>query len=181
MKNPGHRILHSVGLAGMAVCIVTQPGCSNLKFGKDAKVSARHTVVDENQLSPAERQRRFVESYRAGMTYAQQKSYAEAMAAFEEASRMRPNSTETLFNLAACYESIGDPLRAIGIYNKILRLTPDDPDCYHNLGTSYMKLYYLQKSPAWRRMAVVAWEKSLKLRPDQPKLKMYLARSSEEH
>lgn len=165
---------------GFAFVIAAQTGCSNMTFGNKDRVAARPSVANENKLTPAQRQQRFAECYRAGMAYAREKSYAEAMAAFEEASRMRPDSTETLFNLAACYESIGDPLRAIGIYNKILKLTPDDPDCYHNLGTSYMKLYYLQKSPSWKEMAIRSWEKSLKLRPDQPKLKAYLARSNEE-
>lgn len=159
--------------------IALQAGCSNLKWGEEHRVSARPAIVDETKLTQAQRQDRFVSSYRAGMMYARQKSYPEAMAAFEEAAQMRPDSTEALFNLAACYESVGDPLRAIGIYNKILRLTPNDPDCYHNLGTSYMKLYYLQKSPSWKRMAILAWEKSLKLRPDQPKIRAYLARSDE--
>lgn len=166
----------------IATCLVlgtflfSQVGCSNLNFGKTPRVSARPAVVNESTLSPAQRQQRFVSAHRAGMAYAERRSYPEALAAFEEAVRMRADSTEALFNLAACYESIGDPLRAIGIYNRILRLTPDDPDCYHNLGTSYMKLYYLQKSPSWKRMAVLAWEKSLELRPDQPKIQAYLAR-----
>lgn len=164
----------AIGLLSSA--LLMSSGCSNMN---DNRISARPAVVNESQLSPAQKQSRFAEAYRAGMMYARQRSYAEAMAAFEEASRMRPDSTESLFNLAACYESVGDPLRAIGIYNKILRITPNDADCYHNLGTSYMKLYYLQKSPSWKRMAIAAWENSLKLRPDQPKIKAYLARSGD--
>lgn len=151
-----------------------------MKFGNESRISARPVVVDESKLTPQQRQQRFVESYRAGMAYASRRSYAEAMAAFEEASRMRPDVTESLFNLAACYESIGDPLRAVGIYNRILRISPDDADCYHNLGTSYMKLYHLQKSASWKRMAKLAWEKSLTLRPDQPKIRAFLVRCDQE-
>lgn len=166
-----------VSLGVIALALMATTGCSNMNGGR---ISARPVIVNESQLTPAQKQAKFAEAYRAGMMYARQRAYPEAMAAFEEASKMRPDSTEALFNLAACYESVGDPLRAIGIYNRILRLTPDDADCYHNLGTSYMKLYYLQKSESWKRMAITAWENSLKLRPDQPKIKAYLARSGDE-
>ena len=176
MRRTGRTIV----LCSLTTLCVGAVGCSDMKFGADRGVSARPAVVNESTLTPAQKQARFAEAYRTGMMYAEQRSYAEAMSAFEEAARMRPDSTEALFNLAACYESIGDPLRAIGIYNNILRITPNDADCYHNLGTSYMKLYYLQKSPSWKRMAVLAWEKSLKIRPDQPKIKTYLARCGEE-
>ncbi len=156
--------------------LVMAPGCSGMPWNQKPELSARTTVVDRNTLTPAQRDKQFTAAHRAGMTHAERHEYGEAMAAFEEASRLRPDSTEALFNLAACYESIGDPLRAIGIYNRILAITPDDPDCYHNLGTSYIKLYHLQKSPAWKRMALIAWDKSLKLRPQQPKLRQYVAR-----
>lgn len=173
-------IKHSISIAFVAIILPLQSGCSDSKWGGDGELSARTTIVDKNTLSPAERTQRFEAAYRAGMTCAERRDYGEAMAAFEEAARLNPESTEALFNLAACYESIGDPLRAIGIYNRILRITPDDADCYHNLGTSYIKLYHLQKTPAWKRMALVAWEKSLKLRPEQPKLREYVARVDDE-
>lgn len=167
-------------VTALAITLLSQSGCSDVNWGNQSQLSARTTVADEKTLTPAERTSQFEAAYKAGMVHAEQHAYGEAMAAFEEAARLRPDSTEALFNLAACYESIGDPMRAIGIYNRILRITPDDADCYHNLGTSYIKLYHLQKTPAWKRMAIAAWEKSLALRPGQPKLKEYVTRVNNE-
>lgn len=152
-------------------------GCSS--FGGEKGVTvAQVEGAGKEPLNEQERQRRFKNAYDYGIKYAREKRYAEALAGFEEAVRLQPNSVPAHFNLAACYEGIGDPLKAIGIYNRILRFRPDDSDCYHNLGTSYMKMYHLDKSPQWKKLAVQAWQRSLDLRPDQPKIKEYLVRAN---
>src|SRR5690606_30902189 len=85
--------------------LVMAPGCSGMPWNQKPELSARTTVVDRNTLTPAQRDKQFTAAHRAGMTHAERHEYGEAMAAFEEASRLRPDSTEALFNLAACYES----------------------------------------------------------------------------
>ncbi len=128
-------------------------------------------------MTPAELGRRFRAVFSEGMKLAQQGKYALALGAFEQAVALDPDSVEALFNLGACFEAIGDPPRAINIYRRILELTPNDPDCYANLGTSFIKMYHREKSPVWRKMAREAWERSLELNPEQPDLRAFLARS----
>ncbi len=152
-------------------------GCSN--FGGDKGVTVtRVEGAGTDPVDAQERQRRFKSAYEYGIKFARQKRYAEALAGFEEAVRLQPNSVPAQFNLAACYEGIGDPLKAIGIYNRILRVQPNDADCYHNLGTSYMKMHHLDRSPQWKKLAVQAWQRSLDLRPDQPQVREFLARAN---
>ena len=63
---------------------------------------------------------------------------------------------------------------AVNIYREVLKIAPNDPDCYANLGTSFMKMYHREKSPTWTRMAKEAWEQSLVLNPAQPRVREYL-------
>ncbi len=134
-------------------------------------------VIDESpQYSPQDRLARFRQAFAAGSGWIARGEYALALAAFEEALRMRPDSIDAMFNLAGCYEQIGEPTKAITLYKRVLAVAPDDAECYHNLGTSYIKLYHMEKSPAWRRMAERAWRRSLELNPQQPAVQEYLAR-----
>jgi hypothetical protein len=75
-------------------------------------------------------------------------------------------------------ETKSDPsarnLVAVNIYREVLKIAPNDPDCYANLGTSFMKMYHREKSPTWTRMAKEAWEQSLVLNPAQPRVREYL-------
>lgn len=150
----------------------------------DQKIAATPTPTIEverpdavENLTPDQRKAQFVYSYETGMEMIRREQFAHAMGAFEEALRLNPDSTETMFNLAACYDSIGDPLRAIQIYRRLLNETPNDPDCHANLGTAFIKMYYRERSPAWRKMAWESWERSLRLNPEQPEVAKYLERS----
>ncbi len=128
-------------------------------------------------MTPDEIDRQYVAACRAGAAFVRQQEYSPAMQAFERALALKPNSVEALFNLGACHEAVGDPARAVHIYRRVLEVTPDDPDCYANLGTSFIKLYHREKSPVWRKMARDAWKRSLELQPDQPRIQGYLART----
>lgn len=172
-------------LAGFAWAVATigamVAGC---KSANDQQMAAAPNPVIEverpdavENLTPDQREAQFVYSYETGLEMIRREQYAHAMGAFEEALRLNPTSTESMFNLAACYDSIGDPLRAIQIYRRLLELTPNDPDCHANLGTAFIKMYYRERSPAWRKMAWQSWERSLRLNPEQPEIAKYLERS----
>ena len=130
-----------------------------------------------SSMTPEQREEEYQTAYRAGVAFAARGQYAPALEAFEQALTLKPSSVDALFNLGACHEAIGDPLRAVNIYRRVLDVYPDDPDCYANLGTSFIKMYYRDKSPTWRKMARDAWYHSLSLNPNQPHVKEYLAQS----
>ena len=132
-------------------------------------------VSNKPELTPDERSKRYRECFSEGIQLVEQGRIGLALGAFEEAVAMAPTSSDALFNLGACHERLGDPQRAINIYRAVLELSPQDPDCYANLGTSFIKMYYREKSPTWRKMARDAWRKSLEIKPAQPELRRYLA------
>lgn len=128
-------------------------------------------------MTPDQREREYRAAYDNGLRFAAKGQYALALQAFEQALAADPSSVDARFNLAASYEAVGDPMRAINIYRSILDANPNDADCYANLGTSFIKMYCRDKSPMWRKMARDAWSRSLEIKPDQPDLKEYLAKS----
>lgn len=165
-------VLLSVMLAP-ALC-----GCSGLT-AKDRPESSGLVAAPEAapELTPEEQARQYHAAFTEGLNLIEQGRYGLAIGAFEQAVSIRPQSPEALFNLGACYEAIGDPVSAINIYRQVLALTPNDADCYTNLGTSFIKMYHREKSPVWRKMAREAWRRSLELKPDQPEVQAYLVRA----
>jgi len=149
-------------------------GCEGMHGEVKDKPSAQTIVTTEPELSPAEVEQRYHRAYAEGVQHVAKGQYGLALGAFQEAVAMKPASTEALFNLGACHEALGDPLQAIKHYRAVLELTPDDADCYANLGTSYIKLYHQQNSPAWRKMALEAWRQALELNPEQPRIRQYM-------
>ena len=166
-------------LAFGPVLLVVLPGCGGIGRSKHSAPTMVQVEKEGGQKpsTPAEQAANFDQTYAEGLRLVKNGEYGLALGAFESACDSRPNSPEALFNLGACHEAIGDPLRAINYYRRVLDISPDDPDCYRNLGTSFIKLYYREKSPAWRKMAVDAWNRSLELKPDQPDVRSYLAQS----
>jgi tetratricopeptide (TPR) repeat protein len=172
MNNIGPKLL-------IAILIPLLGGCSAMKQKQNPKAAMNTQVISEQKktLTPAERSRSFQLAFDEGLRNVKDEEYGVALAAFEEAVKQRPDSNEALFNLAACHEAVGDPLRAIHIYKGLIAKNPGDPDCYTNLGTSYIKMYYREQTPSWRDMAVEAWNRSLALRKDQPRVRQFLAQA----
>lgn len=132
-------------------------------------------------LSSAELNQQYSAFYAEGLNLIRRGEYGLALGAFERALKLQPESAPAMFNLGACYEAMGDPAQAIILYRRVLLITPDDPDCYANLGTSFIKMYYRERSPAWRKMARDAWQRSLELKPGQADLERYLAEISHDN
>lgn len=186
---PHHRHWPFSALASLAAIAALTTGCGggtrwnwfqdNSKPEPSGQVIVEH-YDDVASMTPAQQDRLYREVYAQGIKFAGTGQYGVALGSFEQALRLRPDSVEAQFNLAACHDAIGDPMKAISMYRSLIQVTPDDPDCYANLGTSFIKMYHREKSPAWRRLALEAWQQSLQLEPNQPVIREYLARSQEE-
>ena len=172
--------LRNNGLCLLTLAILLTPvpvGCSRGLTQQPEQQSSNVVVDRENdplRQTPAERNENYRRAYAEGLRLVENGEYGLAIGAFELAVQLRGDSTEALFNLGACNEAIGDPLRAINYYRRVLDMNPGDADCYRNLGTSFIKLYYRENSPSWKRMALDAWRRSLELNPEQPDVRRYL-------
>ncbi|HKQ49350.1 MAG TPA: tetratricopeptide repeat protein [Phycisphaerae bacterium] len=160
----------------IAGAVVFAPAGCGSRY-KTPPVASRVEIQDESPkaLTPAEKDQRFKSLFDQGIAHIRGEQYGPALASFEEAVRLKPEDPDALFNLGACHEAVGDPLAAINLYRDVLTIRPDDADCYANLGTSFIKMYHREKRAAWKRMATAAWERSLALNPQQPRVQGYLA------
>jgi Flp pilus assembly protein TadD len=125
-----------------AILIVLLPGCGGTWRSKKASPTVVQVEREgvQKPTTPSEQAASFDQAYAEGLKLVKNGEYGLALGAFEMACDARPNSPEAIFNLGACHEAIGDPLRAINYYKHVLEISPDDPDCYRNLGTSFIKL-----------------------------------------
>jgi predicted Zn-dependent protease len=177
MINPNRiRVLAFAGL--IAPFLLT--GCNSLiqkkpVAGQSAVVERDPPDTATSDLPPAQRGAAFRAAYNEGLRLANDGQYGLAIGAFEKAAALEPSNTAAVFNLGACHESIGDPLRAVNYYRRVLEVDSNDADCYRNLGTSFIKLYHREQSPAWRKMAYDAWRRSLQINPDQPDVRRWLS------
>lgn len=166
---------YSLAFAAL-VALPLVAGCGSMFRKDNSTPAAQLDPADQRKpLSPLEAEEAFARAQGEAVQYVQAGRYGLAIGAYEAALQVQPDSTDALFNLGACHEAIGDPLRAINYYRRVLAVTPDDPDCYRNLGTSFIKLYHREQSPAWKKMAEDSWRRSLQLQPDQPEVKAFLA------
>lgn len=69
-------------------------------------------------------------------------------AAHDAALERTPHWPEALFCLASCKRSLGDPLAAVDVYERALRLRPGMTDAQHNLATALAEAGDLQGAAA---------------------------------
>lgn len=179
---PSGLTLRSARVVMLLAPLAPLGGCSSLHRQTEPAPQVRVESEDpDRNLTPGQKRERFEAAFTQGLSLSQRGEYATALAAFERAQKLQPDCVEALFNLGACYEAIGDPAAAMDIYRRVLRLRPNDPDCYRNLGTSFIKMYYRDRSPGWKKMAENAWRRSLELQPAQPDVQKFLAQAQREH
>lgn len=160
-----------------ACLILASSGCASL-FNRET-VEFRPPAERPNtpKLTAAERADRYDTAFQHGVRLSARGNYGLALGAFEEAASIDPDSFDVWFNIAACHEQLGDPYRAMTMYKRLLASdeTKPDADCYANIGTCCIKLFYRERNPTWRALAVDAWKASLEIRPEQPMIRRYLA------
>ena len=61
-------------------------------------------------------------------------SYADARDSFQAALALQPEDPNLIFNLAQCYDRLGQPTRAEQLYRDCLRHSPEHAECRHALG-----------------------------------------------
>jgi tetratricopeptide (TPR) repeat protein len=105
-----------------------------------------------------------------GSTLRAQGKLAEAVAAFKEAIRLKPDFPEAHYNLGLSLAAQKKFPEAVAAYREALRLKPDLPQGHYNLGLS---LAAQNKSAE----AVAAFKEAIRLKPDDPEAHFHLGLS----
>jgi tetratricopeptide (TPR) repeat protein len=94
-----------------------------------------------------------------GFAYQHLGRYPEAIPAYREALRLKPDDADAWYNLGLAYSKLGLHKEAIAAYREAVRLKPDYAKAWSNLGAAYE---LLGRSPD----AIAACRKALRLKPD---------------
>jgi cytochrome c-type biogenesis protein CcmH/NrfG len=97
-----------------------------------------------------------------GKIYYQTRQFPMAAKYYEDSVRVKPDAV-VLVKLGGAYHFDRDYDKAIGAWNRALRLDPNNPDALFNIG---FVQWYAQGN---RKAAVAAWQKLLKTNPNHPK------------
>jgi Ca-activated chloride channel family protein len=107
--------------------------------------SIRAQVSDDAALS----NKKGLELYEAGR-------YEEAIAAYQQAVKLKKDYAEAFYNMGDAFLRSGEPKKAIEAYKQALRFKPDMAVAYNNLGTAYF-------SQGEYKKAINAFKEALKL------------------
>lgn len=97
--------------------------------------------------------------YKSGISYVQQRKYAEAMREFEEAIKLKTDYAEAYHSLGPLYYLQDKPEEAVHAVKQAIRLKPNYPEAYNTLGS----IYATQNKPV---EATLAFMEALRIKPD---------------
>ena len=113
---------------GLAICL----GLAGPALG--APLGSGGFMQEDPAPAAAEAQRAFDE----GTRYMKAKQYAEAVAAFQRAVKVRPDFAEAHSNLGYSLRNTGKIDQAIAAYREAIRLKPDLAEAREYLGVAYL-------------------------------------------
>ena len=87
-------------------------------------------------------------SYRTGLQAKEAKRFADAVPAFQQAVRQRPNFPEAWNELGFALRQTGRYQEALKAYDEALKLRPNFPEAMEYLGEAYVKLGRLDDARA---------------------------------
>jgi len=99
---------------------------------------------------------------KTGIAYHQLMQLDQARKSYEQAIKVKPDYVEALNNLGTVYYAKKSPRRAIGWYNRALKIAPEETrsaSIYMNLGTAYFARKRYED-------ATTAYQTALRLDPD---------------
>jgi len=85
--------------------------------------------------------------------------HEQAVQAYREAIRLKPDLADAWYNLGIAYRKVGQYQQAVQAYREAIRLRPDDAEAWNNLGIAYDQLGQLQE-------AIRAYREAIRLKPD---------------
>ena len=85
--------------------------------------------------------------------------HEQAIRAYQEAIRLKPDDSGAWYNLGNTYNDSGQHEQAIRAYQEAIRLKPDDSDAWNNLGSAYAH-------SGQHEQASRAFQEAIRLKPD---------------
>jgi Flp pilus assembly protein TadD len=80
--------------------------------------------------------------------------HEQAVQAYRESIRLKPDFAEAWYNLGFAYAKLGQYQQAVNPYREAIRLKPDDALAWYNLGNAYARLGQYQEAVQANREAI---------------------------
>jgi tetratricopeptide (TPR) repeat protein len=93
-----------------------------------------------------------------GLYHGQLGMYEEAIEAYKQTLRIKPDDAQTYYILGVAYEKLDMHLLAIDAYREAIRIRPDYAEAHNNLGAAYGDL-------GMHRDGIEAYEQAIWIRP----------------
>jgi tetratricopeptide (TPR) repeat protein len=97
--------------------------------------------------------------YNLGVAYGELGRYQDAVEAFKQAIRIKPDYAEAHCNLGVAYGKLGRWQEAIEAFSQAIKIKTDYAEAHYNLGVAYGKLGRYQE-------AVEAYKQAIRIKPD---------------
>ncbi|MBA3569748.1 MAG: tetratricopeptide repeat protein, partial [Pyrinomonadaceae bacterium] len=96
---------------------------------------------------------------RLGVKHFMANRYVEAVEAYKQAIRLKPDFAGAYHNLGYVYDELGRYKEALESYKHAVQLTPNDAGMYSNMAVTYRKMGRYKE-------AVASCKQAISLRPD---------------
>jgi TonB family protein len=145
MKNSKSFAKHFAALA----CALFFCGSLNLAFAQEGFKGSSPTVYKRpvkktshatGASTPARALGKSVEFNNKGDEYFDQGKYAEAIDAYQQAIKLKPNYAEAFFNMGDAYEALEHHEEAVTAYQQAIRFKPNYDAAYFGLADAYQAL-----------------------------------------
>jgi len=114
-----------------------------------------------------------------GAIYTHLKRFAPAKLILNQAIQISPNQVEPHIALAYCHLVEGQWSRALERYQSAIEIDVSSYQAYSGLGVTYMMLYLKNPDAKQKALdALQAWDYSLELEPDQPRIRRLVEKYS---
>ncbi len=94
-----------------------------------------------------------------GYYYGEAGMHKEAVEAYKQAIRIKPDDADAHYNLGVAYGKLVMYREGIEAYKQAIRIKPDDADAHYNLGVTYGK-------SGMYREAIEAYKQAIRIKPD---------------
>ncbi len=106
------------------------------------------------------------------VAYMKAEQYDRARQVLVSLTQLRPEDGAVYRNLGYCLIKLGDTDQAIQMYQKSVDCDPNDWEAQRGLGVACMLKARQTADQRWQTKALEHWQRSLTIRPDQPKHKI---------
>ncbi|MFZ3064542.1 MAG: tetratricopeptide repeat protein [Nitrospirota bacterium] len=146
---------------GIATFIIKE--AQNLNFAmpvnvvKDKISNKKVTALKDSKIEDYKKTAEYW--FYLGYSYGEAGLYKEAIEAYKQAIRIKPDLAEAHYNLGYAYDSLDMYREAIEAYKQAIRIKPDKANANYNLGVAYVKL-------SMYREAIEAFKQAIRIKPD---------------